>query len=244
MSEAVLETRGLTMRFGGLTAVDNISINLHKGEILGMIGANGAGKTTLFNMVAGALRPTSGSIMFKNRELARMPAHTICKTGIARTYQIVKPFTNLTVTENVMVGAFLRYPNLDKARKKTEEVLRFTGMYDLRNRRGSDLTLTQMKQMEVAKALATEPEVLLLDEVTAGVNPAEHPAFIKLIGDIRDSGVSVFIIEHVMRVIMNISDRIYVLNQGKLIAEGLPKEISVNPEVIKSYFGEKHNAPN
>jgi branched-chain amino acid transport system ATP-binding protein len=244
MIEIVLETTGVTKQFGGLTAVDDVSIHLNKGEILGMIGANGAGKTTLFNMLSGAFHPSSGSIRFKDIDVTHMSAHAVCKKGIGRTYQIVQPFTNLTVIENVMVGAFLRYPNSIKAREKAEDVLRFTELHDLHDRLGSNLTLTQLKRMEVAKALATEPEILLLDEVTAGVNPKDHPAFIKLISDIRAKGISIIIIEHVMRVIMNISDRIYVLNQGKLIAEGLPREVAANPDVIKSYFGEKRNAPN
>jgi branched-chain amino acid transport system ATP-binding protein len=241
MAEIILETKNLVKQFGGLMAVDKVNIHLNKGEILGMIGANGAGKTTLFNLLAGSFHPTSGSIKYRNRDISRMPAHKICSLGIGRTYQIVQPFTNLTVIENVMVGALLHTSSVDIAKRKAEEVLKFTAMYDLRNYRGSGLTLTQMKRMEVAKALATNPDILLLDEVIAGVNPSEHPAFIKLVSDIRERGISIIIIEHVMRVIMNISDRIYVLNQGRVIAEGLPQEVSVNTDVIKSYFGEKRH---
>lgn len=242
MSEIILESKNVTKRFGGLVANENVSIHLNKGEILGMIGANGAGKTTMFNMLSGSLPVTEGKIIYKGQEIQGKSADKICKLGIGRTYQIVQPFTNLTVKENVMVGAFLRYPNIHDAEKKAIEVLKFTGLYDVRDVGGNNLTLTQMKRMEVAKALATEPEVLLLDEVTAGVNPKEHPAFMKLVKDIRDSGVSIIIIEHVMRVIMNISDRMYALNQGKVIAEGTPAEIAQNPLVIESYFGEKKNA--
>jgi len=242
MSEIILEAKNVTKRFGGLLANEDVSIHLNRGEILGMIGANGAGKTTMFNMLSGSLPVTSGKILFKGQEIQGKSSNAICKLGIGRTYQIAQPFTTLTVKENVMVGAFLRYPKLHDAEKKADEVLKFTGLYDVRDVRGNNLTLTQMKRMEVAKALATEPEVLLLDEVTAGVNPKEHPAFMQLVRDIRDSGVSVIIIEHVMRVIMNISDRMYVLNQGKLIAEGTPKEVAENPLVIESYFGEKRYA--
>lgn len=242
MAEIILESKNVTKRFGGLVANEDVSIHLNKGEILGMIGANGAGKTTMFNMLSGALPVTEGKILFKGQEIQGKSADQICKLGIGRTYQIVQPFTTLTVKENVMVGAFLRYPNIHDAEKKALEVLEFTGLYDVRDVGGNNLTLTQMKRMEVAKALATEPEVILLDEVTAGVNPKEHPAFMKLVRDIRDSGVSIIIIEHVMRVIMNISDRMYALNQGKLIAEGTPAEIAANPLVIESYFGEKKNA--
>ena len=231
MAEVVLDAKNVTKRFGGLVACDNVSLHLNKGEILGIIGANGAGKTTMFNMIAGALPVTSGEITYKGKQIQNMKPHEICSMGIGRTYQIVQPFPNLDVLGNVMVGAFKRYPKYDDARKKALEVLKFTGIYDLRHVTGNNLTLTQMKRMEVAKALATEPDILLLDEVTAGVNPLEHPNFMKLVSDIRDSGVSIII-----------SDRMYVLNQGKLIAEGTPQEIAVNPEVIKSYFGEKWNA--
>lgn len=171
-----------------------------------------------------------------------MPAHKVCALGIGRTYQIVQPFTNLSVIDNVMVGTFLHHPKAAEAREKAEEILRLTGLYDVKDAQGNNLTLTQMKRMEVAKALATEPDILLLDEVNAGLTPKEHPAIIQLISDIRDSGLSLIIIEHVMKVIMGVSDRIYVLNQGKLIAEGLPSEVVDDPEVIKSYFGEKANA--
>ena len=244
MSEIVLETRGITKQFGGLTAVDNVDIHLNKGEILGLIGANGAGKTTLFSMLSGSVPSSSGQILYKGQDISKCRAHKVCSLGIGRTYQIVQPFTNLTVLENVMVGSFLRHRKLSEAQAKAEEILRFTGLYDVRHTQGNNLTLTQMKRMEVAKALATEPDILLLDEVSAGLTPKERPMIMKLVSDIRESGVSVIIIEHVMKVIMNISDRIYVLNQGKLIAEGLPAEVASNPDVIKSYFGEKWNAKN
>ena len=244
MEEKILEAKNVTKKFGGLVANEDVSIHLNKGEILGLIGANGAGKTTLFNMLSGALPITSGEILYKGQPIHNMSPNKICKLGIGRTYQLVQPFTTLTVKENVMVGAFLRHPKIRDAERKSEEILKFTGLYDVKDVSGSQLTLTQMKRMEVAKALATEPEVILLDEVTAGVNPKEHPAFMKLVKDIRESGVSIIIIEHVMRVIMNVSDRMYVLNQGKLIAEGTPKEVAENPLVIQSYFGEKRNAEN
>ena len=244
MPEIVLEAKNVTKKFGGLVANEDVSIHLNKGEILGMIGANGAGKTTMFNMLSGALSVTSGQIIYKGKEIQNKPANEICKLGLGRTYQIVQPFTTLSVRENVMVGAFLRYPKLQDAERKADEVLKFTGLYDVRDVRGDNLPLVKLKRMEVAKALATEPDVLLLDEVTAGVNPKEHPAFMKLVRDIRDSGVSIIIIEHVMRVIMNISDRMYVLNQGKLIAEGTPAEVAANPLVIQSYFGDKRHSEN
>ena len=242
--KVILDVQHVTKKFGGLTANEDITIHANEGEILGIIGANGAGKTTLFNMLSGALPVTSGKIIFNGEEIQNKKASQVCKLGIGRTYQLVQPFTNMTVLANVMVGAFVRCPKKEDAQRKAEEVLKFTGLYDIKDVRGNNLTLTQMKRMEVAKALATEPEVLLLDEVTAGVNPKEHPAFMKLVTDIRDSGISIIIIEHVMRVIMNISDRMYVLNQGKLIAEGTPAEVAQNPLVIQSYFGEKKHAEN
>ena len=242
MSEVILETQGITKTFGGLTAVGDVSIRLEKGEILGIIGANGAGKTTLFNLISGLLPVSSGKLFLEGKDVTKASAHKICALGVGRTYQIVKTFGNLSVQENTMVGAFLRYHKEGDARKKAEEVLRFTGLYDVRNVLGSNLTLTQMKRLEVARALATEPKILLLDEVNAGLNPSEHPFIIKLIQDIRNSGISIIMIEHVMRVIMNISDRIYAMNQGRLIAEGLPKAVAEDPQVIKSYFGERRNA--
>ena len=240
--KVILDVQHVTKKFGGLTANEDITIHANEGEILGIIGANGAGKTTLFNMLSGALPVTSGKIIFNGEEIQNKKASQVCKLGIGRTYQLVQPFTNMTVLANVMVGAFVRYPKKEDAQRKAEEVLKFTGLYDIKDVRGNNLTLTQMKRMEVAKALATEPKLILLDEVTAGVNPKEHPAFMKLVQDIRASGVTVIIIEHVMRVIMNISDRMYVLNQGRLIAEGTPAEVAQNPLVIQSYFGEKKHA--
>lgn len=238
----LLEIKNLTKKFGGLVANDNISIHVDRGEIVGIIGANGSGKTTLFNQISGSFHCTSGEIYFKGNAIQSLSAHAICKLGVGRTYQIVQPFTNLTVLENVMVGAFLRYSNKKQAEEKAKEVLNFTGLYDIRETRGNNLTLLQMKRMEIAKALATDPELLLLDEVTAGVNPNQHPIFMQLVRDIRDSGVTIAIIEHVMKVITGISDRMYCLNQGQLIAEGTPEQVMRNEAVIKSYLGEKWHA--
>lgn len=237
--EIILETKNVTKQFGGLLANENINIHVNKGEILGLIGANGAGKTTLFNMLSGAIPVTSGEILFEGKPIQKLKSNKVCKAGIGRTYQIVQPFTNLTVLENVMVGAFLHHPKYADAKKVAEEVLEFTSLHQIMDVEGGNLTLTQKKRMEVAKALATQPKLLLLDEVTAGVSPDEHPAFMKLVTDIRNKGITVIIIEHVMRVIMNISERMYVLNQGKQIAEGTPAEMAVNELVIQSYFGEK-----
>ena len=238
----ILQTENVVKQFGGLVAVDNISIELHEGEILGLIGANGAGKTTLFNMISGSFRPTSGKILFNGIRIDKLPPNKICKLGLGRTYQIVQPFLNLTVLENTMVGALLRNSSVKEARKKAEEILEFVGLSNRKDVVGGALNIPELKRMEVARALATEPKVLLLDEVMAGLNPTESEQVIELVRNIRENGTTIVIIEHVMKAIMNISDRIYVLNQGKLIATGTPSEITQNSEVIKSYLGEKSYA--
>jgi len=236
-AEKIIELQDLTIRFGGLVAVDNVNMTLKKGEILGLIGTNGAGKTTCFNMIAGALKPTSGKILFHGKEIQGQRPDQICKHGIARTYQIVQPFGNLTVLENVMVGALLKNGDPIVAREKATEVLERVGMLHQKDMQGNALSLPELKRMEIARALATEPEVLLLDETMAGLNPTECENAMKIVTGIRDSGVTIIVIEHIMRAIMNISDRIYVMNQGKVIAEGTPSEVANNEEVIKSYLG-------
>lgn len=238
----ILQTENVVKQFGGLVAVDNISIELHEGEILGLIGANGAGKTTLFNMISGSFRPTSGKILFNGIRIDKLPPNKICKLGLGRTYQIVQPFLNLTVLENTMVGALLRNSSVKEARKKAEEILEFVGLSNRKDVVGGALNIPELKRMEVARALATEPKVLLLDEVMAGLNPTESEQVIELVRNIRENGTTIVIIEHVMKAIMNLSDRIYVLNQGKLIATGTPSETTQNSEVIKSYLGEKSYA--
>lgn len=236
-NKPIIDVQNLTITFGGLVAVNDVSIHLNKGEILGLIGTNGAGKTTLFNMIAGALKPTSGKIYFHGKEIQGKRPDQICSLGIARTYQIVQPFANLTVLKNVMVGSLYKYKNVREAEKKAMEVLERVNLAHIAHQPGTALSLPELKRMEIARALATEPEVLLLDEVMAGLNPTECEAAMKMVKSICDSGVTLIVIEHVMRAIMNISDRIYVMNQGKLIAEGTPSEVSTNEEVIKSYLG-------
>lgn len=241
----LLSVENVTKKFGGLTAVNDVTMHVNEGEIVGLIGANGAGKTTLFNMIAGAYQVSSGKIIFNGQEIQNLPSHKLAKLGIARTYQIVKPFGNLTMLENTMVGALQKYPRVEKARKKAEEILELVEMSERRDVRGENLNLPEMKRMEVARALATEPKILLLDEVMAGLNPTDSSKVIKLIKKINEeSGITIIIIEHIMKAVMTLSDRIYVLNQGRLIAEGKPEEVSTNPEVIKSYLGEKRYAKN
>lgn len=242
---ALLKVEEVTKKFGGLTAVNRVSLQVNQGEAVGLIGANGAGKTTLFNLIAGAYHVTSGKILFEGREVQNMPSHKLARTGIARTYQIVKPFSNLTMLENTMVGALQKHSRVEEARRKAEEILELVEMGDRKNVRGENLNLPELKRMEVARALATEPKILLLDEVMAGLNPADSQRVINLVQKInRESGLTIVIIEHVMKAVMTLSDRIYVLNQGCLIAEGTPEEVTAHPEVIKSYLGEKRYAKN
>lgn len=243
-ANVILEAKNIVKKFGGIVANNDVSIHLNEGEILGLIGSNGAGKTTLFNMIAGAFSPTSGSIYIDGVEVSKLQSHEVCKRGVGRTYQIVQPFASLTVLENTMVGALLKEKNVDKAREKSIEVLKLVGLDKKKDIIGKQLSLPELKKMEVARALATEPKILLLDEVMAGLNPTESAEMIKLVRKINDTGVSIIIIEHVMKVIMSLSDRIYVLNQGELIAEGSPEEVSRDEKVIASYFGERKYVKN
>lgn len=233
----VLEAHGITKRFGGLVAVGDVSMHLYEHEILGLIGSNGAGKTTMFNLLSGTLPATEGHLTFYGADIKNPRAHTMAELGIGRTYQICQPFGNMTVCENVMVGAFLRTKKTSEAKDRAMEVLERVGLAHRWDVAGDALTLPELKRMEVAKALATEPKVLLLDEVLAGLNPTECDKLIEMIRGIRDDGITIIIIEHIMRAIMNLSDRIYVMNQGKKIAEGTPQEVANNQAVIESYLG-------
>lgn len=238
----MLEVDCLTKKFGGLTAVNDVSVQAETGKITGLIGANGAGKTTMFNMIAGAFPPTSGIVKFMGQEIQGRASHHICRMGIGRTHQLVKPFRNLTVLENTIVGALIRYPRVADARKKAEEVCTFLQLGERMHLSAANLNLPELKRMELARALATEPKLLLLDEVMAGLNHTESGNFIELVQQIRDSGVTIIMIEHVMKAVMALSDQVYVLNQGSLIAQGMPQEVTQHPEVIKSYLGEKRYA--
>jgi len=235
----LLQVRGISKRFGGLQAVSDVSFNLGEGEILGLIGPNGAGKTTLFNLVNGVFKSDAGTITFWGKDITGRSPDQVVHLGLARTHQIVRPLSGMSVLENVIVGACFGRENqsMREARATALEVLERVGLADRANSSARALTLAGKKRLEVARALAARPKLLLLDEVLAGLNPTEIGQMIALILSIRDGGVSVFMIEHVMQAIMNLSDRIVVLNLGRKIAEAPPAEVVKNADVVEAYLG-------
>jgi branched-chain amino acid transport system ATP-binding protein len=239
---ALLELRRLTKRFGGLLANDQVDLLVNEGEIVGLIGPNGAGKTTLFNCIAGFYPPTGGEVLFRGEEITGLPSNEICRKGIARTFQIVRIFKELSVLDNVMVGAFNRVAAAGRARQKALEVLEFCNLSSKRNLLAGGLTIADKKRLEVAKAFATEPAVLMLDEAMAGLNQTETAEAVALIKKIRQAGTTIILVEHVMEVVMPISNRVVVLESGKKIAEDAPEKVIHNDEVIKAYLGEKYHA--
>ena len=235
----ILEVRGVTKRFGGLLAVSDVSFSLAEGEILGLIGPNGAGKTTLFNIVNGVYKADRGTITFAGKDITGHSPDNVVHLGLARTHQIVKPLNDLTLLDNVTVGACFgrEYLDLNAARKVALEVLQQVGLRDRVNMMARSLTIAGKKRLEVARALAAKPKLLLLDEVLAGLNPTEIAQMVELVREIRDSGISVFMIEHLMQAIMSLSDRVLVLNLGHKLAEGRPDEVVRDPNVIAAYLG-------
>jgi branched-chain amino acid transport system ATP-binding protein len=233
----MLEVRQLTKRFSGLLAVDAASLSVEKGSITGLIGPNGAGKTTLFAMIAGFLQPEGGSLYYEGRDITGLKPHVRAQHGIARTFQIVQPFEGLNVQENIAVGAYLHTPHAHEALRQAAEIAERVGLGNELRKSSSDLTVSGRKRLEVARALATKPRLLLLDEVLAGLNPSEIRDVLPVIRAIRDQGVTILMIEHIMQAVMNLCDRVYVLSQGRMIAQGKPAAVVADPVVIEAYLG-------
>ena len=241
----ILEGKGVTKYFGGLAAVSNVDFTVEQGEAFGLIGPNGAGKTTLFNLISAALTTKSGTIKFKGENITGLKPYKICRMGIARTFQTVKVFPDLPALSNVLLGLhFGMSPGLSSkdAVREATGLLEFVGLSALKATPAKDLTLANQKRLEVARALATDPELLLLDEMMAGLNPTELAQAMELIARIRNKGITIIMIEHVMKAIMNVCERIMVLHHGQKIAEGTPQEIATSEKVIKVYLGDKAHA--
>jgi branched-chain amino acid transport system ATP-binding protein len=235
---AILTLEAVSKRFRGLIAVDRVSFAVPEGEIFAVIGPNGAGKTTLFNMIAGALAPNDGSIAFAGTPLAGLTSDEVCRRGIARTFQIVRPFPTLSVEDNVIVGALLRHHDVAVARERARTLLQRLELFDQRGRIAATLTLPDRKRLEVARALATEPRLLLLDEVMAGLRPTETDRMVAILREInRETGLTILLIEHVMRAVMALAAHVVVLDHGMVIAQGKPEAIVRDPAVVQSYLG-------
>ena len=243
MSESpLLDVQGVSKYFGGLKANDDISFQVKKGEIVSIIGPNGAGKSTLFSCVTGFHRVDKGRLIFKGRDITNRKPHTIARLGIVRTFQVVQVISDMTVLENVMTGGFLRRTRVDDARPKAEDILAFTGLIEKQSYNALELTISDKKRLEVSMALAMDPELLMLDESMAGLTPVELRQIIELIRKVRASSVTVVVVEHVMEAVMELSDRVIVLNSGRKIMEGTPSEVVENPEVRRAYLGERNSA--
>ena len=233
----MLEVREISKSFGGLKAVDSASLDVAPGEIVGLIGPNGAGKTTLFATIAGFHRPDAGTVSFEGKPITGLAPHRVSAAGMVRTFQITQPFAGISVRENIMVGAYLHTADRRLAAREAEAVAGLVGMKDQLDQRGADLTVAGRKRLELARALATGPRLLLLDEVMAGLNPTEIVEIVSVIKNIRASGVTILLIEHVMQAVTSLAERVYVLNQGRMIAEGTPTAIADNEAVIEAYLG-------
>ncbi len=236
MPEALVISK-LSKRFGGLHAVQDVSFSVQEGETVALIGPNGAGKTTSFNLITGYYRPDTGSVTAFARDIVGLPPHDVCAHGLARTFQVARPFGGMTVLANVMTGAFLRNKHIDAARERAREVIAFVGLSAKEHSAARDLTTIDQRRLEMARALATEPRLLLLDEVMAGLNPSEVDQAVALIGKLSKLGLTIVIVEHVMRAIMAVAQHIVVLDHGQKIAEGNPDQIVANQEVIRAYLG-------
>ena len=236
----ILEVNALVKDFGGLRAIDTLDLVIEQGQILGLIGPNGAGKSTAFNCIAGVYPPSKGDIIFSGKKINGWKPWNLCKNGLARTFQIVKPFSSKSVLYNVMVGSFVNTDKKDVAEEKALKVLNSLHFEDKKDIKAGNLTIADRKRLEIARALATEPKLLLLDEVMAGLRPAEIDELVQIIQNLRDSGITIFLIEHIMRAVMALSDRIVVIHFGKKIAEGIPEKVASDENVIKAYLGDEY----
>ena len=237
--KTILEIKNATKKFGGLVANEDVSFSVQEGEIVGVVGPNGAGKTTLFNSISGAHSLTSGNIIFNGIDITKKKSYKICKLGVGRTFQIPQSLNDMTVLDNVLVASLNRFKTVEEAKTHTEKVIAMCGLAAFIYMNAGDLNVMQKKRLEIARALATQPTLLLLDETMAGLSGVERKEAINLIRRIRTSGISILMIEHVMEVVMSVSDRVIVLTSGKLLAEGTPEEVTGNSEVIRAYLGGK-----
>ena len=236
---ALLEVKELSKHFGGVVALDGVNIKVDKGELVGIIGPNGAGKTTLYNCVTGFYPPTSGRVFFDGKDVTGLPSHRLCRMGMARTFQIPRPFMSMTLLENVMVGALGVGMSLREAREKAKEIVSFLKLEEQANKPISKLNFNYRRRCELARALATNPKLLMLDETFAGLNPSEIDEMVKLVRKIHESGVTIMLTEHVMKVVMSLAERIVVLHQGRVIAEGSPREVVNDSRVVEAYLGQR-----